>query len=100
MIMEKQEWNWVGEANLSLENSFGTLARQRGVKLEFSLGIHEGGATGWFEFYDTDTGGERWYAEGGLWFDGLVLMDYDGVYSLPQEILDKLNELGYNTEEI
>ena len=53
---------------------------------------------GCFEFYDIDTGGERLYAEGGLWFDGKELVDYDGVFQLPLPVIDKLKEWGYNTE--
>jgi hypothetical protein len=100
MENQKQEWTWVGEANLSLENSFGTLARQSGIKIEFTLGIHESGNTGWFEFYDIDSGGEKWYAEGGLWFDGKDVMDFDGVFELPEEIMTKLNELGYDCSNV
>jgi len=32
---------------------------------------------------------------GGLWFKGKELVDYDGVYSLPKEVAEKLRELGY-----
>jgi len=32
---------------------------------------------------------------GGLWFEGKELVDYDGVYSLPKEVADKLKKLGY-----
>ena len=100
--MEKNniQVDWVGTANLSLENSFGTIQRQRNVEIYFTIGIHEGHNTGWFEFYDTETEGEHWYAEGMLWFDGIKLVDYDGVFDLPHEILTKLNELGFDTKEI
>jgi len=36
---------------------------------------------------------------GGLWFKGKVLVDYDGVYSLPTEVANKLRELGYKVPE-
>ncbi len=81
--------------NLSLENSFGTIKEQSGIELDVTIGIEEG--TGWFEFYDTETGGDDWYAEGGLWFDGKELTDYDGVFALPIFIIKKLKELGYDT---
>lgn len=40
------------------------------------------------------------YVSGGVWFDGLNATEYDGCFSLSPLIIDKLNELGYNTEEI
>jgi hypothetical protein len=33
---------------------------------------------------------------GGLWFDGNVLVDYDGVSSLPDVVETTLREAGYN----
>lgn len=82
--------------NLSLENSFGTIKEQSGVELDVTIGITEEDEYGWFEFYDTETGGDDWYAEGGLWFEGKVLTDYDGVFALPVCITDKLRELGFD----
>jgi hypothetical protein len=81
--------------HLSLENSFGTL-KEAEVKLQVSVGIHDHGESGWFEMYDEATGGGDWYAEGGLWFDGKELVDYDGVYSLPQCICDCLRQNGFD----
>lgn len=48
---------------------------------------------GGFEIFDTATKGERWYAEGGLWFnaDGR-LVDYDGVYDLDSRIRKWIEE--------
>jgi hypothetical protein len=43
---------------------------------------------GYFE--NQDTGGE-----GGLWFDGNELIDYDGVYELPKEAYSALKGAGY-----
>jgi hypothetical protein len=28
------------------------------------------------------------------------IVDYDGVFSIPEQILDKFEEWGYNTEEV
>lgn len=39
--------------------------------------------------------GEDGYAEIGLWFDEKELVDYDGVFSLPHEVVVLLEELGY-----
>ena len=36
---------------------------------------------------------------GGLWFENKSLIDYDGVYELPNEIIKALIENGYNMDE-
>jgi hypothetical protein len=35
---------------------------------------------------------------GGLWFDGTHLVDYDGVYSLPQGVIDICESVGFNMD--
>lgn len=40
------------------------------------------------------------YAIIGLWFDGRKLVDYDGVFYLPKEVMTLLNKEGYNTTEM
>ena len=55
---------------------------------------------GWFELYDIETGGDEWYAEGGLWLEGNVVTEYDGVFALPPAITDKLKEWGYDVSEV
>ena len=53
---------------------------------------------GWYETYDLDTGGDRFYAEGVLEvdFDGekATLIGYDGCYELPEYITKALKEKG------
>jgi hypothetical protein len=88
-------YNFESIEHLSLENSFGTLKNAE-VKLQVTVGIHEGGQTGWFELYDEETGGEEWYAEGSLTFNGKELVDYDGVFALPQCICDCLRTHGFD----
>ena len=54
------------------------------------------GTRGGFEIYDTEDS-ERYYAEGGLWFahnEPHYLFDYDGIYSLPIQIVLWLDRLG------
>lgn len=54
-----------------------------------------------YEFYDTATGGEKYYAEGSLDIQGGKLVDYDGVGSLPTVIMDMLcNEWGVDVMEV
>ena len=84
--------------SLSMENSYTTVKEQNNIKLNVSITLWEN--RGCFEIYDIETEGEEWYAEGGLWFDGKDLTDYDGVFALPSCIKDKLTEMGYNLEDL
>ena len=87
-------------ANLISQNSFGVIDEEDKVLLEFTIGFHnDTKQTGWFEWFDVKTGGGKWYCEGGLWFDGLELTGYDGCYSIAFEILDKLEEMGFDVSE-
>lgn len=36
---------------------------------------------------------------GGLWFENKSLIDYDGVYEVPKEVIQALIEKGYNMDE-
>ena len=48
---------------------------------------------GWFEHKRTGAGG-------GLWFEGIELIDYDGVFELPKAVADMLIGAGYDLTEI
>jgi hypothetical protein len=85
--------------SLSLENSFGTIKAEDNITLEVTVGINSNNY-GWFELYDIESGGEDWYAEGGLWIKDKVITDYDGVFSLSPVIIEKLKEWGYDTSEV
>lgn len=50
---------------------------------------------GYFEH--SELGGE---CGGGLWMDQGELIDYDGVYMLPAEVLEVLERAGVNCDEI
>lgn len=43
-----------------------------------------------------DEADEETYSEGGLWFDGKELVDYDGCFELPDAVRIALKELGYS----
>lgn len=94
----KREETFESVQFLSMENSFGLVRKPEEVKIEVTVSIHEDGSTGWFEFYDLETGGDDWYAGGGLWFKGKTLVDYDGTFSLPKVVADKLEEWGYEVD--
>lgn len=97
MSTEKTTTTFLTTTNLSSSNSFGLVDKQASVELSITVGINSEDY-GWFELYDTKTGGDRWYADGGLWFDNKTLTDYDGVYALPIEIIEKLEQMGYNAD--
>ena len=88
---------WTEKVDLQLETSYGIIDSERGVEVEFSIELDED--YGSFEICDIESGGEDWYAEGGLWFEDNTLIDYDGVGELPTEIINKLKELGIDVSE-
>lgn len=60
-------------------------------KYKGSMSINDETMRGCFEIYDKESGGERYYAEGGLWFDDdMMLNDFDGCYDLPTFVLEEL----------
>lgn len=86
---------------VTMESSFGIVDKERNVEMECTLGFKsEDSERGYYEIYDTKTGGDRFYAEGGIWFNGNKATDYDGVFRLPDEIVHKLRECGADTKEI
>lgn len=85
--------------SLQLENSFSVLKAEDNITLEVTVGINSDDY-GWFEFYDVETGGEEWYAEGSLQIEDNCVTGYDGVFSLPVVVTNKLQEWGYNVDEV
>jgi hypothetical protein len=59
----------------------------------YALEIDTAAQYGYFQNNTTGT-------EGGLWFDGLRLSDYDGVYDLPKSVYTALVHAGFNLEDI
>lgn len=47
-------------------------------------------------YFEHETHGEL----GGLWFDGNELVDYDGVFSLPEAVIQALRHLGFIVDSI
>jgi hypothetical protein len=93
-----QKYEFKAIEHLSWENSFGVIKRAK-VELDCTIGINSF-TYGWFEFYDVRTGGENWYAEGSLEIEDRKIVGYDGVFGLPVCITDKLQELGFDVEEV
>ena len=42
--------------------------------------------------------GGSYYAEGGLWFRDGKLIDYDGIFALPNEIREQIRKFGYQVD--
>lgn len=66
----------------------------------YNVGWDKENQRGWFELYDQESGGEDYYAEGSLGFDGNELTDYDGVFSLDDEIVKCLEKMGADVEQM
>ena len=95
--------------------TMGEIARAHNVKLSVTISYNADSAKhihcpwtgaqvrtyGWFEFGGDD---ERWYASGGLWFQiadsKATLVDYDGIYSLPDFVLIHLHKKGFDVKDM
>ena len=99
--MNSETWEWVENTDVCMENSFGKV-KGTYTEMKFILNLEQNGygvyTGGSFEVYDTDSGGDEYYGEGGLWFRDNILVDYDGVYSLMPQVVRKLKELGLGIE--
>jgi uncharacterized protein YabN with tetrapyrrole methylase and pyrophosphatase domain len=85
---------------LSLETTHGRITSEKDVVLEVTIGYTAEKDYGYFELYDVKTGGDKWYAEGGLWFDNEELTDYDGVFELPPFVWEYLEQKGFNVDYV
>tara|TARA_R100000458_G_scaffold59875_2_gene72392 strand:- start:1960 stop:2277 length:318 start_codon:yes stop_codon:yes gene_type:complete len=88
------------EVKARMEGSWGATEWET-VELTFSVWIPElvtskdERSRGGFEI-----SGGRYHDGGGLWFKGNELYDYDGVCSLSSEIMDILEENGFDVEDM
>jgi hypothetical protein len=82
------------------QTSYGVVDKEKDVVINVSVGYRAEDDYGWFEFYDEKSGGDKWYAEGGLWFNGLELVDYDGVFDLSSFIADFLEKKGFDVDDM
>ena len=82
------------ESNVCWEGSWGATKREK-VTMRITARINSERGRGSFELYDVESGGERYYGEGGLWpSDDGYLNDYDGTGSLDYRIIEWLDTLG------
>ena len=85
------------EMTVRMSGSWGSGAPAK-VKLNYIVRVNESTNRGSFEFYSDDM---DWYAEGGLWFNkDNELSDYDGTFSLDENVMDMLEYIGYNVNEM
>lgn len=68
--------------------------------MEYTVGWNKEEGRGWFEIYDEESGGNDYYAEGGLWFDKNELTDYDGVFSLDENVVECIKDWGADTSYV
>lgn len=83
--------------NLVMENSFGITRQQDNVTIEITIGWFDD-KHGYFEIADIESGGIDWYAEGQLFLENDILSDFDGVFELIPQILDKLESMGIDVD--
>lgn len=93
----KKEVSKIAKDSLVMENSFGIVRKENDVEVTYIVRLPSN-HYGSFEIFDNETGGDKWYAEGGLWFKDKTLTDYDGVFALSFRIIELLEENGYNAD--
>ena len=77
------------------ENSFGVVDEYEDVPMQYIVRLSKNSS---FEMFSTNTG--QHYAEGSLEIQGAELVDYDGVFSLPAEIIYMLRKEGIDVSEM
>ena len=98
--MESFNENFKVVDGLIRQTSYGVVDKEKDVVISVSVGYRAEDDYGWFELYEEKSGGDKWYAEGGLWFNGLELVDYDGVFELSSFIADFLHKKGFDVEDM
>lgn len=83
-----------------METTYSVIDSEKEATLEVTVGVDTESEYGFFEIYDLESGGERFYGEGGMWFNGKKLIDYDGVFELSNHVIKKLKEWGFDTSEV
>ena len=89
----KETMDITEKSTVCWEGSWGN-SEPETVNMRITASANRETGRGCFEIYDLETGGNSYYAEGGLWFnDKGYLTDYDGTYSLDSRIIEWLDEL-------
>ena len=98
--METLEKEFKKVMHVGYETSMSPIVEREKRKMQYSVGWNKEEGRGWFEMYDEESGGEDYYAEGGLEFTGKVLDGYDGVFSLDEEVVNCLEDWGADVKQM
>ena len=83
---------------ITFTEDIGRLDKDAEMQLEVNIDTER--EYGHFELYDVDEGGMLYYEEGGLWFEGKELVDYDGTPCIHDRVLDILDEWDIDTQNM
>ena len=97
--MKKLEKSFKKTMHVGYETSMSPHIEREAKVMEYNVGWDKDKERGWFEMYDVESGGDDYYGEGGLWFDGDELTDYDGVFSLDENVIQCLKDWGANVDD-
>ena len=98
MADDKMKETFTVTRHLSLSNSFGAIDKAKDVELKVTVFYNRSKERGWFEFIGGEDG--DWYGSGNLVFTDGILTDYDGVYALPDFVLDWLQVQGVDVADM
>ena len=71
--METLEKEFKKVMHVGYETSMSPIVEREKKTMQYSVGWDKEEGTGWFEMYDEESGGEDYYAEGSLSFNGKEL---------------------------
>jgi len=98
--MKTLEKNFKKVRYVGWERSTSPIVEREKKTMQYSVGWDKDTQRGWFEIYDEESGGEDYYAEGGLEFTDKVLDGYDGVFSLDEEVINCLEDWGADVKQM
>jgi hypothetical protein len=87
------------DARVSVVSQTGATLSTPAKGIEIILHTREGEAAPCCAEVDDLEGSGEHYAEIGLWFEGKTLVDSDGVFELPSQLVTWLRELGFTVED-
>lgn len=84
------------ESPINLETSFNVTPISDNAKSEIEVTINSDGKG----YFDWEVESEDINESGGLWFEENELVDYDGVFELPAQLIEYLEKQGYNMDYV
>ena len=98
--MKTLEKNFKKVGYVGWETSMSPIVEREKRTMMYNVWWDKEDERGGFEILDDETYGDDYYAEGGLWFDGKELTDYDGVFSLDEEVINCLEDWGADVKQM